>query len=1208
MAQTVVIDIEARFIDHTSGVGAASRKLDQYSKTIERAQSAISKLNSKKVNPQVDVNDNAFLRKIGQAKARAEALGKKRTVMALDAVDRATRKIMEIWAKAKAFARSRFMGTIGMGIRSAVEAMSRVRSTLQSLVGRAWHITISVLDRATAPLRNLLGQLKTIAGMAGLAGIGGTVYSAIAQEVTQQNLEAQYATMFSNNRKELGLSKADYGKLSKRQRMDLGYEKANERVQSLIEFAGQTPFTRQEIFQADKILQTYTNGKLNNATDRKLVGNLAAIGGTGYQNMATVMGRMYVNMAGGHGIGDSLMSLREMGVLSADAEKNITALADKVKTGGTSMDEAWKGVRKEFSAYDGMMEEMSNKLGNLLLGVKAFVTNNVLGKIGKGVNEALTPFLSSFREWRNGAGADWIKNFGQGIQDVSQKISTKLLGGISKVAHAWNFAFNNKNFQDSSFLEKLSIFSENLGFQMYTKDMSKIAKFAQDGLRAFSKLFDFLDRRSKAFKQAWDEVFNTDKYKNLSTIEKIGEVFNKSFIKPFDKWWKSGGQEFFAGKTSAFAEKLGKIGSDFAKGFLGALNGEEGQTGVLSVAETFGRSFVEGFKKGFDISGVLDELWGTVKEHPLMSTVIGGTIFHKVLFGGGIGLPTGGTGSSGGSGGGAGVGGVGGAVLDGVDAVNGAFDLWDNTFGETGKTRRQRRRERRAARREAREHGNPTRQTRNLEEIARNGGKGRGLGRLLRGGGKALGIAGVALGGAYLMHELFGGGSGGEAGAKAGGFWNTHKMGAVGDFLGGLGGGAAGATIGGGIGAMFGGVGAIPGALIGGAIGGIGGGAFGKALMGGGGNVGNWKGHGVSGQKRVPTHKGGKIQQEMELEPKIKTNGKKFSASVSKATKTAEKGAKRKPTKAENTVDLQTKVKASKKKLTSLFTKATKAASKAAGKKKNKATNTLNLNTKVKAKTSKTTSKVNKEMSKVSSKIKEHPTKATHNVEVTTKAKVKTSGVADKVKEQAKNSIDKKTTNATAKATAKVNTKAVKGSLSKGFNMQSWVAGSLPKSVNATVRVNVHKVKGSVSGYSPSSNGQRRGGIIGAGVPHYAEGGFVRGGAQLAMLAEEGTPEAVIPLGKHRRQRGMQIWQKAGEYLGVKKFAAGGIAGGSSGGKSHGGGGGKANINVGGITINVTGGNAGDAISDNKQQIAQDVAEILNDAFTAAFENQPASA
>ena len=150
MAQTVVIDIEARFIDNTSGVGAASRKLDQYSRTIEKTKGAIDKLNGKKVNPQVDVNDNAFLRKIGQAKARAEALGRKRTVMALDAVDRATRKIMEVWGKAKAFVRERFMGTVGMRVKSAFDALSRVRSSLQSLVGRAWHITISVLDRATA--------------------------------------------------------------------------------------------------------------------------------------------------------------------------------------------------------------------------------------------------------------------------------------------------------------------------------------------------------------------------------------------------------------------------------------------------------------------------------------------------------------------------------------------------------------------------------------------------------------------------------------------------------------------------------------------------------------------------------------------------------------------------------------------------------------------------------------------------------------------------------------------------------------------------------------------------------------------------------------------------------------------------------------------------------------------------------------------------
>lgn len=47
----------------------------------------------------------------------------------------------------------------------------------------------------------------------------------------------------------------------------------------------------------------------------------------------------------------------------------------------------------------------------------------------------------------------------------------------------------------------------------------------------------------------------------------------------------------------------------------------------------------------------------------------------------------------------------------------------------------------------------------------------------------------------------------------------------------------------------------------------------------------------------------------------------------------------------------------------------------------------------------------------------------------------------------------------------------------------------------------------------------------------------------LYSLAEEGTPEMVIPLGSHRRDRGVDLWERAGHMLGITGFFNGGIAG-----------------------------------------------------------------
>jgi TP901 family phage tail tape measure protein len=58
--------------------------------------------------------------------------------------------------------------------------------------------------------------------------------------------------------------------------------------------------------------------------------------------------------------------------------------------------------------------------------------------------------------------------------------------------------------------------------------------------------------------------------------------------------------------------------------------------------------------------------------------------------------------------------------------------------------------------------------------------------------------------------------------------------------------------------------------------------------------------------------------------------------------------------------------------------------------------------------------------------------------------------------------------------------------------------------------------------------------------PHAAGGIF--GSAHVGLVAEDGA-EAIIPLSGKRRDRGLDLWQKAGQMLGVMPHAAGGIFG-----------------------------------------------------------------
>ena len=56
----------------------------------------------------------------------------------------------------------------------------------------------------------------------------------------------------------------------------------------------------------------------------------------------------------------------------------------------------------------------------------------------------------------------------------------------------------------------------------------------------------------------------------------------------------------------------------------------------------------------------------------------------------------------------------------------------------------------------------------------------------------------------------------------------------------------------------------------------------------------------------------------------------------------------------------------------------------------------------------------------------------------------------------------------------------------------------------------------------------------------HAAGGYVSGGPQLSWLAEEGYGEFVIPTNPSRRSRALELYEQAGQVLGVTAHAEGG--------------------------------------------------------------------
>lgn len=102
--------------------------------------------------------------------------------------------------------------------------------------------------------------------------------------------------------------------------------------------------------------------------------------------------------------------------------------------------------------------------------------------------------------------------------------------------------------------------------------------------------------------------------------------------------------------------------------------------------------------------------------------------------------------------------------------------------------------------------------------------------------------------------------------------------------------------------------------------------------------------------------------------------------------------------------------------------------------------------------------------------------------------------------------------------------------------VQSTFSNPIAASCTVNVTLNWHITNPS-AGITTSGSGSS----VTATITGNAEGNIVTG-PLLSWVGEDG-PEAIIPLGSKRRDRGMDLWLQAGRALGVKEYAEGGMVG-----------------------------------------------------------------
>lgn len=263
-------------------------------------------------------------------------------------------------------------------------------------------------------------------------------------------------------------------------------------------------------------------------------------------------------------------------------------------------------------------------------------------------------------------------------------------------------------------------------------------------------------------------------------------------------------------------------------------------------------------------------------------------------------------------------------------------------------------------------------------------------------------------------------------------------------------------------------------------------------------------------------------------------------------------------------------------------------------------------------------------------------TKTDKNVDVKVKDKTKTGAAKKNSDKKSKKDLGKGTkTDKKVNVNVKDNTKTA----SAKKNSEKKIKSDLKGPVSANTRTNVNasfggfngtlsrlkstvfnKIKSDLASTNVTTlvniKARRFGGPTSdqSGEGHNAYGSRVDR-EMLTWVGENNNREYIIPVTAGKRQRGIDLWKQAGKDLGIMNNADGGVYGGSSirrlltensGDDSVSNAeteqksnrtGNKVEVNVGGITIEISGNGDASDIRNNKDEICNTIAEALQEAF-----------
>lgn len=344
-------------------------------------------------------------------------------------------------------------------------------------------------------------------------------------------------------------------------------EKATKFLAEAQEFANKTPFEFPELLNSSKLLLAFGFEAENVLDMMETIGDTSSGLGAGSEGIDRITRALGQMYAKGRVQAEELLQLQELGVPAGEIlQEELGLTAEQVANIGNESVNASLAIQA-------LLTGMDKRFGGMM---------DNQSKTAKGMTSTIKDTI------QNNLIRNWGEGLWEGIKPGLEEVTNWLDENQDTVAE-WGEAWREAGANISKWV------------------MDKV-----DGLR-----------------KTISDLVSSREWQDAETFgEKLSLAWNAIIAEPFNEWWSSTGEAWLTEKAAGIGKGLG---SAITTGLLGLLGIDV--SGALEDGKTVGGSFIQGFREGFDTEQITAALKTWASENKEIVAAIGIGIGTKMLGG-----------------------------------------------------------------------------------------------------------------------------------------------------------------------------------------------------------------------------------------------------------------------------------------------------------------------------------------------------------------------------------------------------------------------------------------------------------------------------------------------------------------------------------------------------------------------------------------------